>query len=145
MSHPASIKQTQASALPASSIDAFLASASGRRCSAMQGEGPAQNLLRSVYLACATNIPRLSRTSKHPSRDLCGAEYWAPLSRGLKSCAGMCVAFLVDRQDLPLQLHVTRSRKGSKTYWLKGARRPSTAPARTLPSAAYRGSVPGVR
>ena len=111
----------------------------------MLGDGPAEHLLRSVFLACATNIPRLSRTSRHPSRDLCGAEYWAPMSRGLKSCAGMCVAFLADRQDLPLQLHVTRSRKGSKTYWITGPRRSSTAPARTPPSAAYRGSVPAVR
>ena len=111
----------------------------------MLGDGPAQTLLRFVFRACVTNIPRLSRTSRHPSRDLCGAEYWAPMSRGLKSCAGMCVAFLADRQDLPLQLHVTRSRKGSKNYWITGPRRSSTAPARTPPSAAYRGSVPAVR
>ena len=111
--------RTMSSTLPDSSINAFLASASGRRCSAMIGERAALGLLRSVYRACTATMPTLSRTRKHASRDLCGAAYWAPLSRGLMSCAGLCIAFLVKRQDLPLRLHKTRSGKGSKTYWLK--------------------------
>ncbi len=105
------------STLPDSSVNAFLASASGRRCSSMIGELAAMRLLRSVHRACTATMPTLSRTRKHPSRDLCGAAYWAPLSRGLKSCAGLCIAFMVKRQDLPLRLHKTRSGKGSKTYW----------------------------
>lgn len=84
----------------------------------MLGEGPSTQLLRSVFLACTTNIPRLSRTRKHPSRDLCGAPFWAPLSKGRCICAGLCIAFMERNQDLPLQLHKTHRGKGSKTYRL---------------------------
>ena len=105
--------------LPDSSINRFLESPSGHRCRAMLGDASAQRLVRSVFLACAANMRNLSPARKHSSRDLCGAEYWAPLSRGLKSCAGLCTAFMERNQDLPLQLHKTRRGKGSKTYWIK--------------------------
>lgn len=96
----------------------FFQSASGRRCRAMLGEEPALRLLGSVFRACTATLPTLSRIRKHPSRDLCGAEFWAPLSKRLRICAGLCVANLVDRQDLPLRLHRTPSGRGAKTYWI---------------------------
>ncbi len=104
--------------LPDSCAQAFVASPSGHRCKAMLGETRALRHLRSVFSACVAHMPELSRSRKHLSRDLCGAEFWTPLSRGLRVCAGLCIAFLAARQDLPLRLHKTRKGRGSKTYWL---------------------------
>ena len=70
----------------------------------MIGELAAMRPLRSGPRACTATMPTLSRTRKHPSRDLCGAAYWAPLSRGLKSCAGLCIAFMVKRGDEPASI-----------------------------------------
>ena len=110
----------------------------------MLGDERAQQLLHDVHRACVATLPTLSRTRKHPSRDLCGAALWETLSQGGWSCAGMCIAFMERNQHLPLTLHRTRRGKGSRTYWITGPRRPSTAPAQTRRAAAYRGSVPGV-
>ena len=84
----------------------------------MLGNERAQQLLHDVHRACVATMPNLSRTRKHPSRDLCGALFWAPLSRGRCICAGLCIAFMERTQDLPLQLHKTRRGRGSKTYRL---------------------------
>lgn len=84
----------------------------------MLGNERAQQLLHDVYRACVSTLPTLSRTRKHPSRDLCGTAFWAPLSAGRRNCAGMCIAFMERKQNLPLRLHKTRRGKGSKTYWI---------------------------
>jgi hypothetical protein len=78
----------------------------------------AQQLLQAVHRVCVATLPTLSRTRKHRSRDLCGEDFWAPLSRGRRICAGLCIAYLVREKHLPLRLHETPRGKGSKAYWI---------------------------
>lgn len=97
----------------------FPSSVNGLRCRAMLGEVQAQALLVQVYTWCSSNLPLLDDARKHLSRDLCHADRWNTLSRRERICAGLCIAFLVNREAaLPLRMHKTRSGKGSKSYWI---------------------------
>ena len=143
----ASIRAARA-ALSDAVTDAFLLTARGQRCSATLGEGPALQLLRDVFEHISANLGGLTPTRKHAARQLYGTEAWAAFQRPrLRNCAGMCLAFLVTARLLPLQLHKTRSGKGSRHYWLRPQRDPSATAVPTtddVGSAARHEPTPGL-
>ena len=87
----------------------------------MLGDQAGHLMLRNAHVWCTRNLPTLDPARKHSSRDLCGSDTWSALKPRQYICAGMCIAFLVTHGVLPLHMHITRSGKGSKTYWLNYA------------------------
>lgn len=59
----------------------------------------------------------------HKAREICGVESWESMARmgSLRNYAGISLAFLADTKALPLKMHVTKSGKGSKHYWMQPA------------------------
>ena len=104
-------------------FNAFMSSSRGYRCRTTLGDKIAQQLLQWVYAACIGNLPSLSNSCMHLARDVCGIDNWKTLpSVSTRSCAGICLAFLVTRESLPLRMHKTRSGKGPRKYLIQHAR-----------------------
>ena len=100
-------------------LGGFLRSPGGQRCCAMLGDERAQGLLLQVHKVCTATMPVLNRSTKHLSRDLCGAAFWASLPLRMQICAGICISFMARAEHLPLRLHRTRRGRGSKKYLLR--------------------------
>lgn len=103
--------------LPAGVGNAFIRSWRGPRYFALVPPDREALLMHQVYTRVRRNIGHLDPLRKHPARVLCGDD-WKTLLKGQPSAAGIFLAFLVENGHVPLRLHVTRSGKGSKTYWI---------------------------
>lgn len=111
------------SILPDYRVSEFKASSRGMRCCINLGDDVAVDLLQTVYAWSKGNLSALSHFRMHKARDICGLDNWQSLLRKqtLRNYAGMCLAFLSDTKSLPLRMHLTKSGKGSKHYWIQSA------------------------
>jgi hypothetical protein len=121
------------SVLPTNTVGEFLHSSRGRRCRTALGDKPAWLLLVMVYAKCTGNIRLLSEDRNYLARELCGADNWADLPKGMRTYAGICLAYLATSQTLPLRMHTTKSGKGSKKYWIQPVLHVPTVPPTALP------------
>ena len=61
-------------------------------------------------------MPSLVEGGKYTTAMLCDPAIWTPWKTAEHRVAGMCVAFMVRKSLVHLQLHTTRSGKGTKRY-----------------------------
>lgn len=98
----------------------FEESASGRRVRQVLGNSnaPPEALLRTVRQAVMEVIPYLAPGKRYTAEELCGPDLWDAWAPGEQISAGICLAYLVRNGAVPLVMHITRSGKGTKKYFL---------------------------
>lgn len=118
----------------------FTTSSSGLRCRITLGDDTTLTLLQTIFAWSKGNLLNLSPRRMYKAREVCGLENWnsMPRSRSLRSCAGMCLAFLAQSEALPLAIHRTKSGKGSKHYWPQLAQPFAVTPPAALQKSAVR-------
>lgn len=101
-------------------IREFMTSSRGTCCRIHLGDDDAMELLKTVYSWAKRNLPSLNPSRMHLGRDVCGLHNWNTMKGkgSRRNYAGMCLAFLVDAEALPLRMHRTKSGKGPKKYWV---------------------------
>jgi hypothetical protein len=96
----------------------FFTTYRGKRCVSSYGEVRTTAMLELVFTCVVSELPTLDGTKKYKARQLCNEGIWLRLSHAEISCAGLCLAYLVDGGALPLRRHDTPSGKGPRTYWI---------------------------
>jgi hypothetical protein len=99
----------------------FEASAGGSRAAGLLKTH--KTSLRAMYEAVALevtdNLPGLIAGGLYLTEQLCGPDLWGSWPFvGQRRAAGMCLAFLVDNDLIPLEVHKTMSGKGPTRYKL---------------------------
>lgn len=132
------------SGIPDLVLHAFFKTWRGRRFRSLVHEGQGVLLVRQVFARAQASCNGLDPARKHAAGELYGMADWDTLPQGMRVCAGICLAYLVDNGQLPLKVHWTPSGKGKRHYWLS-PRSPSSVPAPAapcLPAAMGRNELP---
>lgn len=74
--------------------------------------------MRTVRQAVMEVIPHLTPRKRYTAEELCGPDLWDSWVPGEQISAGICLAYLVRNGTVPLVMHITRSGKGTKKYFL---------------------------
>jgi len=105
-------------------VNSFLLTPGGERAAWLlrnHRRGPG-DLLAAIETELVGVLPHLIHGVLYSTEVLCGPDLWNRLRYdGVRRAAGMCLAYLVACQVVPLQLHWTPSGKGPKRYMLKVA------------------------
>lgn len=100
---------------------AFLDTAAGQRAVGLMRthKMSLSEVLEAVEAAVSDVLPVLMHNALYSAEQLCGPELWDRLRfDGARRVAGMCLAFLVECQAVPLVVHWTSSGNGPKRYLL---------------------------
>lgn len=95
----------------------FVSTASGRRATSLLGNKSAvADLYERTFGAVAESAPHVGLGKLRTTEQLCGRGMWINLWTAERRVAGMCLAFQVSLDALPLAVHRTPSGKGKKRY-----------------------------
>jgi len=95
----------------------FASTASGRRATSLLGNKRAvEDLYERTFGAVAESAPHVGLGKLRTTEQLCGGSIWINLRTAERCVAGMCLAFQVSLDALPLAMHRTPSGKGKKRY-----------------------------
>lgn len=98
----------------------FLDSAGGHRATTLLANSKisVKAIFDDVLLIVRSAIPCMTDKGKYTTEQLCDPDYWQYWNVAQGRVAGMCLAFLVRRKAIGLELHRTPSGKGKKRYRL---------------------------
>ena len=64
----------------------------------------AEQMMAEVYAMVIDDLPALVPEGRYLTQDLCGAVLWTRFrTNGVKRCAGMCLAYLVEIRVVPIE------------------------------------------
>lgn len=94
----------------------FLHSHRYARCASLLDERELTVMLVEVLRAASAAAFALRSGKPYLARELCGDLGWHGWPKRRQVCAGICLSYLVEREAVPLQLHLTRSGRGPRRY-----------------------------
>lgn len=72
-----------------------------------------------MFSVARAAMSRLTPGRRYTAADICGPDLWSVWCfKGQKYAAGMCMKFLVKVGALQLELHKTKSGRGTTTYYV---------------------------
>lgn len=102
-------------------LNKFETSPAGRRAGTLLANHKTSlpGMLSNILNVIQDGVPGMIPEKRYTAAQLCGQTIWnAWPFKGQKCAAGMCLLFLVKAGALTLELHITKSGKGSKRYYV---------------------------
>lgn len=107
-------------------FETFRSSSTGRRAQSLLNtrDIKLRDLFDEVFTQVMESAPYMVNGEKCTTEQLCGSEMWEDLGIGPQRAAGMCLAYLVAEELVPLFAHYVNSDAGKNHYCNQPSVRP---------------------